>query len=107
MAAVITHAFVNPKSDGPDNTIARPGDWNANHVITGRTLLKTPIALGLTNFTLAHGLGSTYTCLVGWSATWPTMAYVASVGSTSMNIVFTTPATTNGMFFVSNLETIT
>lgn len=28
----ITHAFVNPKSDGGDATITRPSDWNAPHV---------------------------------------------------------------------------
>jgi hypothetical protein len=27
----IKHAFVNPQSDGPDTTIARPSDWNADH----------------------------------------------------------------------------
>lgn len=27
----ITHAFVNPKADGGDATVARPSDWNAAH----------------------------------------------------------------------------
>jgi len=27
----ITHEFVNPTADGPDTTITRPTDWNANH----------------------------------------------------------------------------
>ncbi len=29
----IKHAFVNPKADGGDATIARPSDWNAEHVL--------------------------------------------------------------------------
>lgn len=29
----ITHEFENPKADGPDSTIVRPSDWNAEHVI--------------------------------------------------------------------------
>lgn len=29
----LKHAFTNPKADGPDTTIVRPSDWNADHVI--------------------------------------------------------------------------
>lgn len=32
---MVKHAFVNPKSDGADATVARPSDWNAAHVIGG------------------------------------------------------------------------
>ena len=28
----IKHAFTNPKADGPDTTVVRPSDWNADHV---------------------------------------------------------------------------
>ena len=35
MALTIVHAFTSPKSDGTDNTVVRPSDWNANHVISG------------------------------------------------------------------------
>lgn len=30
---MVRHAFVNPKADGGDATIARPSDWNADHVV--------------------------------------------------------------------------
>jgi hypothetical protein len=30
----ITHAFTNPKADGPDATIVRPSNWNENHTLT-------------------------------------------------------------------------
>jgi hypothetical protein len=36
-AAAVTHAFTNPQSDGPDTTITRPSNWNANHVTATRT----------------------------------------------------------------------
>jgi len=29
----VTHAFVSPKSDGSDESLAQPSDWNANHTI--------------------------------------------------------------------------
>lgn len=29
----VTHTFVNPKSDGPDTTVVRPSDWNADHTV--------------------------------------------------------------------------
>ena len=35
----ITHAFVNPKSDGGDTTIVRPSDWNAAHAVDTLTLV--------------------------------------------------------------------
>jgi hypothetical protein len=38
MAASVLHAFVNPKSDSGDATIARPSDWNAQHVVAGVAL---------------------------------------------------------------------
>lgn len=33
----VKHLFTNPKADGGDATIARPSDWNANHVIDDAT----------------------------------------------------------------------
>lgn len=30
----IKHAFTNPQNDGPDTTIVRPTDWNADHEVT-------------------------------------------------------------------------
>ena len=29
----IKHAFTSAKSDGPDNTLIQPSNWNAEHVI--------------------------------------------------------------------------
>lgn len=37
MALLRNHAFVNPKADGADATIARPSDWNAPFVLSGAT----------------------------------------------------------------------
>ena len=34
-AALINHAFVSAKSDGPDTTFVRPSNWNANLKVTG------------------------------------------------------------------------
>lgn len=39
----IKHLFVNPKADGGDATIARPSDWNANHVIDAQTITRAMI----------------------------------------------------------------
>jgi hypothetical protein len=33
MASTVTHSFVSAKSDGADNTVVQPGDWNADHVL--------------------------------------------------------------------------
>lgn len=35
MALKATHAFVSAKSDGPDTTVVRPSNWNADHVVVG------------------------------------------------------------------------
>jgi len=34
MAVSLKHAFTNPKSDGGDDTVVRPSNWNAEHVLT-------------------------------------------------------------------------
>jgi hypothetical protein len=34
MAISFKHAFTNPKSDGSDDTVVRPSNWNAEHVLT-------------------------------------------------------------------------
>jgi hypothetical protein len=38
------HAFINPKADGGDTTIARPSDWNALHKIPILNADPTPNA---------------------------------------------------------------
>jgi len=107
MAAVITHAFQSGIADGVDNTLVQPTDWNDNHVITGRSLLRNQIAVGATSYTIIHNLNSTYSCLIGWSTTWPTELWVTSTGSTNMSVEFSVPATTVSMLLISNVETIT
>lgn len=48
----LKHAFVNPKADGGDATIARPSDWNADHVIdTDGMLLDVNSNAGTTTAT--------------------------------------------------------
>jgi hypothetical protein len=42
------HAFTNPQADGPDATITRPSDWNAEHVLLG-------LALGQCRLTVSGG----------------------------------------------------
>jgi len=34
MAVSLKHAFVSSKSDGADNTLVRPSNWNAEHTLT-------------------------------------------------------------------------
>lgn len=34
MAVSLKHAFTSPKSDGADNTLVRPSNWNAEHQLT-------------------------------------------------------------------------
>jgi hypothetical protein len=43
MSFDISHPFVNPKSDGSDNTKTRPSDWNAKHTarLNGRVVTGT------------------------------------------------------------------
>lgn len=36
----ITHAFTSAKSDGGDATLVRPSNWNADHVLTGFSILS-------------------------------------------------------------------
>lgn len=48
MLPTITHPFVSPKADGPDATLVRPSNWNANHTSVG--LPRSYLAgLGLSN----------------------------------------------------------
>jgi hypothetical protein len=37
MTISLKHAFTNPKSDGGDDTIVRPSNWNAEHTLTCAT----------------------------------------------------------------------
>jgi len=34
----ITHTFVSAKADGPDSSLIRPSNWNAQHAVTGLVL---------------------------------------------------------------------
>jgi hypothetical protein len=65
---MVRHAFVNPKSDGGDATIARPSDWNAAHVIGGYDIQRyTPgdFSLGTTVGTLLSGITTSVTAVAG------------------------------------------
>lgn len=59
MALTIKHSFTSAKSDGSDNTIVRPSNWNADHTITGNvdeTMFSfTDITTGNAS-TVHHGL---------------------------------------------------
>jgi len=101
----VVHNFVSPKSDGGDATLVRPSNWNANHTLTG--ICRHGIGtVGTTGFTIFHNLNSTYSCLVGWSSTWNTFAYVGAIGLTRMDIIFTNPTVSTSDVFVSNIEII-
>jgi hypothetical protein len=51
MAISLKHLFQSAKTDGPDNTIVQPSDWNDEHVLTqatGRLLGRTSAGTGAT-----------------------------------------------------------
>jgi len=63
MAAVITHAFVNPKGDTGDTTITRPSDWNADHTVagvalTGKQMVPVPAGAMTPNSTNGPSAGT-------------------------------------------------
>jgi hypothetical protein len=35
MALIVKHSFVDLIADGPDTTVVRPSDWNADHAVSG------------------------------------------------------------------------
>ena len=41
MPVVIKHQFVSAVVDGPDATVARPSDWNAEHTVSGLAIVAT------------------------------------------------------------------
>lgn len=49
---MITHAFVSPKPDRPDDSLMRPSDWNAEHIFA------TPLSLG--GFMTLTNVGTAY-----------------------------------------------
>jgi hypothetical protein len=51
MAISLKHSFQSAKTDGPDNTIVQPSDWNDEHVLTqasGKLLGRTSAGAGAT-----------------------------------------------------------
>lgn len=54
----ITHEFINPKSDDADDTVVRPSDWNADHVLSAMA------GAGWTDWTPTVKAGST---TLSWS----------------------------------------
>lgn len=39
----IRHIFVSQKPDGPDPTVVRPSDWNADHVLEAMVVSSPPV----------------------------------------------------------------
>jgi hypothetical protein len=58
MALTITHSFVSAKADGPDNTLVKPSDWNANHTLTGFPNDPSVFLDGTGNFSFPTGVWS-------------------------------------------------
>ena len=61
MTISLKHLFQSAKTDGPDNTIVQPSDWNDEHVLTqatGKILGRTSAGTGATE-EIAPGTGIT------------------------------------------------
>lgn len=61
MAISLKHLFQSAKTDGPDNTIVQPSDWNDEHVLTqatGKLLGRTTAGTGATE-EISPGTGVT------------------------------------------------
>jgi hypothetical protein len=60
MTISLKHSFTNPKADGPDATIVRPSDWNAEHaytMATGKLLGRSTASTGVVEeLTVGTGL---------------------------------------------------
>jgi hypothetical protein len=68
---MIKHAYNNPKADGGDTTIARPSDWNADHVITGDITLPAQLTFTLGHiFNSAGNVGIGTTSPTAFGANW-------------------------------------
>lgn len=73
----IKHTFSSPKADGPDATLVRPSDWNADHVIGDGTMtLDAAAGVGTVN------LGSLAALTLGGGAFVPTYGHTFDFGST-------------------------
>lgn len=81
----IKHTFLSPKADGPDATVVRPSDWNANHIIGDGTMVLDA-ASGVGTFALgsltALTLGTSNAALTDDGGT---LAHVFDVGSNDYN----------------------
>jgi len=65
MAISLKHSFTSPKSDGGDDTLVRPSDWNAEHNLTqttGTLLGRTTAGTGATE-EITPGSGLSFTAL--------------------------------------------
>lgn len=51
MTDLVKHLFESAKSDGADNTLVQPGDWNAAHVVTCVGAKATKTAQAVANAT--------------------------------------------------------
>ncbi len=101
----VVHEFVSAKSDGADDTLVRPSNWNADHRLTGVSRHSITV-IGTTGYTIEHNLNSTWSYLIGWSTTWSTTLFVNRAGTTSMDVSFTSPSATPSDIFISHVETV-
>jgi hypothetical protein len=66
----LTHAFISAKTDGADDTIVRPVDWNNNHVtkLGGSTTTVAPlVAIANINTTAVGNVGAGEDTLITYS----------------------------------------
>src|SRR4051812_27004918 len=61
MSLTVKHSFTSPKSDGPDSTLIRPSNWNADHTLTGFPGDATKFLNGAGAFTTPAGGGGSIT----------------------------------------------
>jgi hypothetical protein len=103
MTISLKHLFQSAKTDGPDNTIVQPSDWNDEHVLTqatGKILGRTSAGAGATE-EIAPGTGIT---LSGLTISVDPTAYVALTGGATgaANVPFGTtaqrPTAATGLF---------
>jgi microcystin-dependent protein len=52
----VKHQFVSEIADGPDDTLVRPSDWNAEHVIEDGTITQAMLAVALQQALLPAGV---------------------------------------------------
>jgi hypothetical protein len=73
MVLSLVHSFISAKSDGSDNTLVQPSNWNAAHTISGATAGDLPYASGSTTLAaLAIGGSNSVLTSSGSAPQWST-----------------------------------